>query len=62
MDMRVWLQMNQDIPQADKFLNELVFDQMPNAMALLNAELSINLDVDVSEIFQAGLAYPQLFN
>ena len=55
VDMRVRLQMHQHVSQAGEFFNKPILDQVADAMALIDRQLSIDLDVNVGEILQAGL-------
>ena len=62
MFVRVWLQMHHYVPQASELLNELVLNNVPNAMTFFHTQVGIDLDVNVYKVFKARLPYPQFFD
>lgn len=62
MRVRIRLQMHQHISKTSEFLQQPVLDQVADTVAVLDRQLCLNLDVDVSEILQPRLPHPEFFN
>jgi len=53
VDVRVGLEVHEDITKVREPIEQLILDKMTDAMALIDGLISADLDVDIDEIFQA---------
>jgi hypothetical protein len=53
VDVRVGLEVHEDITEVREPIEQLILDKMTDAMALIDGLISADLDVDIDEIFQA---------
>lgn len=53
VDVRIGLEVHEDITEVREPIEQLILDKMTDAMALIDGLISADLDVDINEIFQA---------